>query len=72
MTQYCDGGLVASGATSTDAGASCGANFVNAGSGGALDGVTIVEGHEYAETLSDQNPGGGWINFSCDISHAIR
>jgi len=26
--------------------------------------VTIVEGHEYAETLSDQNPGGGWINFS--------
>ena len=48
----------------TDAGASCGANFVNAGSAGALDGVTIVEGHEYAETLSDQNPGGGWINFS--------
>jgi hypothetical protein len=48
----------------TDAGASCGASFVNAGSAGALDGVTIVEGHEYAETLSDQNPGGGWINFS--------
>jgi serine protease len=33
---------------------------VNAGSAGALDGVTIVGGHEYAETLTDQNPGGGW------------
>ncbi len=48
----------------TDAGASCGANFVNSGSAGALDGVSIVEGHEYAETVSDQNPGGGWINFN--------
>jgi serine protease len=48
----------------TDAGASCGANFVNSGSAGALDGVSIVEGHEYAETISDQNPGGGWVNFS--------
>jgi serine protease len=48
----------------TDVGASCGANFVNSGPAGALDGVTIVEGHEYAETLSDQNPGGGWFNFS--------
>jgi serine protease len=44
----------------TDMGSSCGANYVNAGSAGALDGVSIVEGHEYAETLSDQNPGGGW------------
>jgi hypothetical protein len=43
-----------------DAGASCGANFVNAGSAGSLDGVTIVEGHEYAETITDQNPDGGW------------
>jgi len=48
----------------TDVGASCGANFVNSGSAGTLDGVTIVEGHEYAETLSDQNPAGGWTNFN--------
>src|SRR2546423_8649637 len=39
-----------------DAGASCGANFVaTGGSGvnGASEGVTIVGGHEYAETLTD-------------------
>jgi serine protease len=45
----------------TDVGASCGANYVNA-SGGTLDGVTIVEGHEYAETITDQNPAGGWVD----------
>jgi len=43
-----------------DAGRGCGENFVNAGTAGLLDGVTIVEGHEYAETITDQNPGGGW------------
>jgi serine protease len=42
----------------TDVGASCGASYVNPG--GVLDGVTIVGGHEYAETITDQNPGGGW------------
>ena len=47
-----------------DAGASCGQNFVNAGSAGTLDGFTIVEGHEYAETITDQNPAGGWTHFS--------
>ena len=46
----------------TDAGASCGQNFVN--SSGTLDGVTIVEGHEYAETSTDQNPAGGWTDSS--------
>ena len=52
----------------TDAGTSCGQNFVNAGSGGILDGVTIVGGHEYAETITDQLPplvigsGGGWLD----------
>jgi serine protease len=46
----------------TDAGGSCGANFVNTGGAGILDGVTIVEGHEYAETITDQNPAGGWID----------
>lgn len=48
----------------TDMGASCGANYVNAGTAGATDGVTIVEGHEYAETITDQNPAGGWIDQS--------
>ena len=46
----------------TDMGASCGENFVNAGSAGLLDGVTIVGGHEYAETLTDHFPAGGWID----------
>jgi hypothetical protein len=48
----------------TDAGASCGQGFVNPGAGGALDGVTIVEGHEYAETLTDPYPSSGWIDGS--------
>jgi len=46
----------------TDAGASCGRNYVNSGTAGQLDGVTIVEGHEYAETITDQNPVGGWLD----------
>jgi serine protease len=46
----------------TDAGTSCGQNYVNAGTAGTLDGVTIVEGHEYAETVTDQNPAGGWTD----------
>ncbi len=46
----------------TDAGAGCGANAVNSGSAGTLDGVTIVNGHEYAETITDQLPGGGWLD----------
>jgi hypothetical protein len=46
----------------TDAGAPCGQGFVNPGSAGALDGVTIVEGHEYAETLTDPYPAGGWTD----------
>jgi serine protease len=45
-------------------GSSCGANFVNAGSGGVTDGVTIVEGHEYAETVTDQFPAGGWTDLT--------
>jgi Putative Ig domain len=46
----------------TDAGSGCGMNFVNGGSAGALDGVTIVGGHEYAETITDQFPAGGWLD----------
>ncbi len=37
----------------TDAGAACGENAVNAGANGTLDGVSIVEGHELAETITD-------------------
>ena len=45
------------------AGADCGAHFVRSGSAGVLDGVSIVEGHEYAETITDQNPPGGWVDL---------
>ncbi len=46
----------------TDVGSSCGAGFVNPGN--VLDGVTIVEGHEYAETVTDMAPVYGWISRS--------
>jgi len=48
----------------TDMGASCGQNFVNGGSAGTLDGVSIVAGHEYAETITDEFPAGGWTDSS--------
>jgi serine protease len=47
-----------------DVGSSCGQSFVNGGSAGTLDGFSIVEGHEYAETITDQNPPGGWTDSS--------
>ncbi|MFE9423920.1 hypothetical protein ACFYNO_13265 [Kitasatospora sp. NPDC006697] len=40
-----------------DAGSGCGANSV----GGQLDGFSIVEGHEYAESLTDPEPSSGWV-----------
>jgi serine protease len=43
----------------TDAGASCGANFNNLGQNA---GITIVEGHEMAESITDQYPNGGWLD----------
>jgi len=46
----------------SDAGSSCGVNFVNPGTAGVLDAFSIVSGHEYAEALTDQNPPGGWTN----------
>jgi serine protease len=46
----------------SDATLSCGMNFVNKGVAGTLDGVTIVAGHEYAETITDQFPVGGWLD----------
>ena len=45
----------------TDAGPSCGANFNGLG---AKAGITIVEGHELAETITDQYPNGGWLDRS--------
>jgi serine protease len=47
-----------------DAGASCGANYMSPPKGetGTDEGVTIVEGHEYGESISDPNPGAGWYN----------
>lgn len=45
----------------TDAGASCGADFNGLGS---TAGVTIVEGHEMAETITDQFPSTGWLDSS--------
>jgi hypothetical protein len=45
----------------TDAGTSCGANFNGLGS---KAGITIVEGHELAETITDQFPSGGWLDGS--------
>ena len=44
-----------------DIGAQCGVNFVNPGPSGVLDGVSIVAGHEYAETLTDWLPYNGWM-----------
>jgi hypothetical protein len=45
----------------TDAGASCGAGFNGLG---AKAGITIVSGHEMAETITDQFPNGGWLDRS--------
>ena len=46
----------------TDAGSSCGENFVNSGSAGLLDGVSIVGGHEFAESETDTAPPSGWTD----------
>ncbi|HEY8741300.1 MAG TPA: hypothetical protein VIN56_11980 [Candidatus Dormibacteraeota bacterium] len=43
----------------TDAGASCGANFNGLGTDA---GITIVGGHEFAETETDIFPNGGWLD----------
>jgi hypothetical protein len=45
----------------TDAGASCGANFNGLGPDA---GITIVAGHEMAETITDQFPSSGWLDSS--------
>jgi len=43
----------------TDAGASCGAGFNGLG---PTAGITIVGGHEFAETVTDQYPSTGWLD----------
>jgi hypothetical protein len=51
----------------SDAGASCGAGFLATGSTGvnsATEGVTIVGGHEYAETVTDPGAADGWLTGS--------
>jgi serine protease len=35
---------------------------VNGGSKGLTDGITIVGGHEFAETETDIFPDGGWLD----------
>jgi serine protease len=52
-----------------DAGGSCGANFVAAPSdeSGTDEGVTIVTGHEYAESITDPQPFSGWNSSSGEI-----
>jgi len=49
-----------------DAGANCGANFITPpkDQSGATEGVTIVAGQEYAESVTDPNPPSGWYNNS--------
>jgi serine protease len=48
-----------------DAGGNCGSGFIGApkDESSADEGVTIVEGHEYGESVTDPNPGTGWYNF---------
>ncbi|MDH6116227.1 hypothetical protein ABH930_007174 [Kitasatospora sp. GAS204A] len=40
----------------------CGTNWINSGARGRLDGYGIIGGHEYAETITDQNPSGAWTD----------
>ncbi|MFI9724039.1 Ig domain-containing protein [Streptomyces sp. NPDC052396] len=40
----------------------CGTNWINPGPRGRLDGWSLLGGHEYAETITDQNAIGGWID----------
>jgi len=47
-----------------DAGYGCGAGYINPGAAAALDGVTVIASHEYAETLTDPYVGYGWYNPS--------
>jgi serine protease len=54
-----------------DAGQSCGANFPGvtppADESGVDEGVTIVEGHEYGESITDPQPFTGWNSSQGEI-----
>src|SRR5207248_3114248 len=43
-------------------GLTCGQNMVNKGAAGTYDGVSIVCGHEYLETVTDPWPNASWID----------
>jgi hypothetical protein len=47
-----------------DAGQNCGSGIISAPSDESAtdEGVTIVEGHEYGESVTDPQPGSGWYN----------
>ena len=45
-----------------DSGTSCGAELRQRRRRRHRRRLTMVEGHEYAETITDQNPAGGWTN----------
>ena len=46
----------------TDLGIECGQNAVNGGASGTYDGVSIIAGHEFIETLTDPYPNTGWVD----------
>lgn len=48
----------------TDLGGYCGQNAVNSGSAGTYDGVSIIAGHEFIETLTDPYVATGWTDSS--------
>lgn len=52
----------------SDAGQACGANSVNPGAAGRLDGLTIVAGHELSEAQTDPNSGGWWDSQGHEIA----
>jgi len=54
----------------TDLGQACGENFVNGGTQGVADGFSIVLGHEYSETITDQLPAFGWTNNATSEENA--
>jgi hypothetical protein len=51
-----------------DAGAGCGANFVNRGTAGLFDGWSMTGGHEYAEAITDPKPRTGYIDTADKVS----
>jgi len=46
----------------TDIGFQCGQNYVNRGSAGTYDGVSLVAGHEYIESITDPYVLTGWAD----------